>query len=94
MSLLISIFNESPFWLGGHGSLLVFPASVVFHWMSLEISLLHLFCSVFDRQIRHKKWFWKFENNLNDQISFIFYNIDGSYCYMVLLYSKSSFKMI
>ena len=50
------ITNESPFWLGGHGSLLVVPANVVFHWMSSENSLLHLFCSVFDRQIRHLNW--------------------------------------
>ena len=44
-------FSLSPFWLGGHGSFLVVPANVVFHWMSLEISLLHLFCSVFDKKL-------------------------------------------
>ena len=89
------LVHESPFWWEGHGSSFVVDASVVFQRIPSEYSLLHLFCPVYGRKIKHSNVFWQFKKII-EKITLMLKNLNESACliaiYLIFL-QKSKKKM-
>ena len=87
------LVNESPFWWMGHGSSFVVDASVVFQRIPSEYSLLHLFCSVYGRKIKHCSDFWQCKKGI-EKITFMLKNLYESACltaiYLIFLQNSKN----
>ena len=77
------LVHESPFWWEGHGSSFVVDASVVFQRIPSEYSLLHLFCPVYGRKIKHSNVFWQFKKII-EKITLMLKNLNESACLIAI----------